>query len=114
MDVVNAAPNEWEGDGFVPILPEDIEFRLIDKVVSKFEGKFREALNAGWKEPAWVALDFTKNDGIAMGVTMLGLIGSKKLDTFASDVLKRCSDMAGLVYFTYFGSEAHWVREFSR
>lgn len=116
LDVVNAAPNEWEGDGFVPPIPKDFETRLVDKVVQKFTSKFRATIDAGWTGAPWVALDFTKNDGIAMGVTVLGLIGSRKLEDFADEVLRRCPDLAGVVYFTYYATEtrADWVREWRR
>lgn len=116
LDVLNSAPNEWEGDGFAPMLPADFELRLIDKVVQKFEAKFREAIDGGWNGSPWVALDFTKHDGIARTLTMLGLVGSKKLDGFATDVLSRCPELSGVVYFTYYASEtkAYWVREFPR
>lgn len=116
LDVVNAAPNEWEGDGFVPPVPNDFETRLVDKVVQKFTSKFRAAIDAGWTGAPWVALDFTKNDGIAMGVTVLGLIGSYKLKDFADGVLRRCPGLAGVVYFAYHATEteARWVREWRR
>jgi hypothetical protein len=116
LDVLNSAPNEWEGDGFTPVLPVDCELRLVDKIVQKFEAKFREAINGGWKGSPWVALDFTKHDGIARAVTMLGFVGSKKLDGFATVVLSRCPELSGLVYFTYYASQgkAYWVSEFPR
>jgi hypothetical protein len=116
LDVVNAAPNEWEGDGFVPPLPNDFETRLVNKVAQKFTSKFQTAINAGWTGAPWVALDFTKNDGIAVGVTLLGLIRSRKLNDFADKVLRRCPGLAGVVYFTYHATktEASWVREWRR
>jgi hypothetical protein len=116
LDVVNAAPNEWEGDGFVPPIPDDFEMRLVDKVVQKFTSKFQAAIDVGWTGAPWVALDFTKNDGIARGVTVLGLIGLHKLKDFADEVLRRCPDLAGVVYFTYHATEteARWVREWPR
>lgn len=116
LDVINAAPSEWEGAGFAPLVPNDFEMRLVEKVVDKFQTKFREAIDAGWTGSAWVALDFTKNDAILLAVTVqnLNLIDCKSLDAFASDVLRRCPGLSGVVYYTYDAREpkASWVREY--
>jgi hypothetical protein len=57
LDVVNAAPNEWEGDGFVPPLPNDFETRLVNKVAQKFTSKFPNS-NQRWLD--WSTLGCTR------------------------------------------------------
>ncbi|MCD4652501.1 hypothetical protein K8T06_01035 [bacterium] len=114
LDVINAEPKEWEYAGFAPMAPADLEMRLVDKIERKFASKFKEAVDNGWKGDAWIGLDFTKNDSITKAVTLMRIIGSRTLDEFASEIFRRCPELKGIVYFTYYASEikAHWVREF--
>jgi len=116
LDVINAAPNEWEGDGFSPLLPVDFEMHLVDKVTDKFQSKFCKAIYAGWVGAPWVALDFTKNDAISVAVTLQERIGSNTLAGFAGVVLQQCPKLAGVIYYTYYANQpkAFWVREFKR
>lgn len=116
LDVLNAAAHETAVDGFAPLLPPDLEFRLLDKVVDKFRKKFQQAIQQGWSADAWVALDITKHDDLNVAMHLLALTGSNKLDLLAAEVLALCPDLCGVVYFLFDASNIspHWVKEFPR
>lgn len=113
IEVLNAAPSECEVNGFAPVLPSDFQFRLMDKIVQKYDKKFSHAIKKGWNGNAWIALDITKNDGVAVGVT---ISSDERLREFACEALRQCKQLSGVMYFTYCAAKPtiHWRRAFSQ
>jgi hypothetical protein len=114
IDVINAAPHEWQGEGFGPFRPHDFAFRLRDKVLDKYKDKFAPAVAAGWCGDAWIALDFTKNDSLALAMLSSSLVGDKPLAEFAQDIFTQQPGIRGVVYYTHYVDtrSPHWVQEF--
>lgn len=48
LDVDNSVQEPSDVDGFGPMSPTDLEYRLIDKVARKYDDKFQTAINNGW------------------------------------------------------------------
>lgn len=116
IEVLNAAHEELEIDGFSPMFNAEFGRRLIDYVVLKYNEKFQTAIDKGWNGCPWVALDFIKNDDIAREVALHEMVGNMTLEDCAAKIRSNCPGLAGVVYYTYYAYEnkPYFVKEFPR
>jgi hypothetical protein len=102
VELVNLAPEPMTEsiEGFLP-LPgsEPLDPKLLDKVVEKYETKFKPALDAGWKGEAWIALDHSKKHDLTAELLFRGpFTGTDWRAQLAASIGSKCPELRGVVY----------------
>ena len=103
VDVVNlqAEPLEEATDAFLQPLSDDpLWSKVVSKVVTKYKEKFHEAIEAGWKGDAWLALDYGKVDRLRFQVfTREAIMKQDWRAPCAEAIARACPGLQGVIYF---------------
>lgn len=101
IEVLNSSIRRMGCDGFQHFEAEDLEKRLVDRVVQKFENKFLAALDEGLSFEPWVALDLSKNDGLLVSAINISLVYPDRLKALAESVLEQAEGLSGVIYYAH-------------
>ncbi|MDP2309925.1 MAG: hypothetical protein Q8P18_28160 [Pseudomonadota bacterium] len=104
VEVVNvqASPARNTTSGFLPFggVP-DLTRRLVAKVSNKVKKKFRSAVEGGWTDRAWVAVDPSKDHLLYVNLAILDRHDPGWRDAVAKELAPQFPELAGVLFYTY-------------
>ncbi len=105
IEVINLEAEELPAphNGFMEVPWEmSLDPRLVSKVVEKYQTKFEMAIDSGWSEEAWIALDYAKNYTVFLGLqTRDSILKDRWREACAAQVRRECRDLAGVIYYAH-------------
>ncbi len=107
IEVTNLTPEPSSSyksvDGFMPMPGSTpLDPKLVNKVVTKYRSKFKDAIDDGWSGEAWIALDIAKKDELNIDLTFrTSLTGQKWWMDCIRQITAECPRLAGVLYYWY-------------